>query len=243
MFSILFLISNCNYFRADGTSHCPSALSYSDSSGEGHYFSKITQGRVRSHITDWFRFVFHFFLLGALSFVRGCLSTCLSCLSVCSLAPLERSIRHKRRKIIRGTGSQAAARRGALSRQIALSVLVRGGTRPCGQIVSLAFPECAFPSSSGCCLLPCPALCLVATVSALGLEVTCGLIWPLLHPVSAIFHATQASLVSLTCPVVSFSCAASLWFLDLRPCGLHMMSSSCCSRLFYALPSTRMAHP
>ena len=69
------------------TSHCPSALSDSDSSGEGHYFSKISRGRVLSYITDWFRLVFHFFLLGAFSSVRGCLSMCLPCLSFCSLSP------------------------------------------------------------------------------------------------------------------------------------------------------------
>ena len=40
--------------------------------------------------------------------------------------PPGRSIRHQRRKIIRGTSSQAAARRGAQLRQVALAVLVRG---------------------------------------------------------------------------------------------------------------------
>ena len=66
-------------------------------------------------------------LLGVVSFVHGGLSICHSFCSFCSdrfLGLLGRSIQHKRRTLIRGAGSQAAARRGAQPRHVALAALV-----------------------------------------------------------------------------------------------------------------------
>ena len=156
-----------------GAKICPSlsrsqtTLSDSDSPGEGNSVSHGTRGCVRFSLALWLLGLFHTYLLGVLSsFVHGGRNVFLA------------SGGHKRRKLIRRAGSQAAARRGAQPRYEALALLS-------------AHPQVWMRRY----LLPCSVSGLVATAATFALEGLRGLRGPRLHLVSVIFLVAWAPLL------------------------------------------------
>ena len=107
------LLADYPHFHA--TAGVKTAHAGSDTSGVGYHPLPETLGFLHSFIR-WFRvFCFLVCYVVACLFASGVLS-----------APRSRSKRRRRHKQIKGVGSQAAARRGARSRCIAIATLVQG---------------------------------------------------------------------------------------------------------------------